>query len=59
VLDALAGGAPLEPMQIVKRIYVDVPEYLHPAAANSVRSHLKKLRNDGRVVEHDGCWSLS
>ena len=27
---------PLEVMAIVKKIYVDVPEYLHPAAASSV-----------------------
>jgi endoribonuclease LACTB2 len=59
ILDALADGAQLEPMQIVKKIYVDVPEYLHAAAANSVRSHLKKLLNEGRVVEHDKLWSLS
>jgi len=59
VLDALAGGESLEPMQIVKKIYVDVPEYLHVAAANSVRSHLKKLRNEGRVVEHESRWSLN
>ena len=42
-----------------KRIYVDVPEYLHADAANSVRSHLKKLRNEGRVVGHDSRWSLN
>ncbi len=59
VLEALAGGEPLEPMQIVKRIYVDVPEFLHAAASNSVRSHLKKLRNEGRVIEHESRWSLS
>ncbi len=59
VLDALAGGAPLAPMELVKKIYLDVPTFLHAAAANSVRSHLKKLRNEGRVVEHDGRWSLN
>lgn len=59
VLEALAGGEPLEPMQIVRRIYVDVPEFLHAAASNSVRSHLKKLRNEGRVTEHESRWSLS
>ncbi|HYB91358.1 MAG TPA: MBL fold metallo-hydrolase [Candidatus Binataceae bacterium] len=58
VLDALEGG-PIEVMAIVKRIYTDVPEYLHPAAANSVRSHLKKLARERRVVEHDKRWSLS
>ena len=58
VLDALASDEPREVMEIVKKIYVDVPEYLHPAAASSVRSHLKKFRKEGRVVEHDKKWSL-
>jgi len=46
-------------MRIVKRIYTDVPEYLHQAAASSVRSHLKKLRNERRVSEHENYWSLN
>ncbi|MGO9454434.1 MAG: MBL fold metallo-hydrolase [Candidatus Binataceae bacterium] len=58
VLDALAGG-PLEVMAVVKKIYVDVPEYLHPAAANSVHSHLKKLGKEGRVTEHEKRWSVN
>ncbi len=58
VLDALSDG-PLEVMAIVKRIYVDVPEYLHPAAASSVRSHLKKLGKEGRVAEHERHWSIN
>jgi ribonuclease/clavin/mitogillin len=58
VLEALGGG-PIEVMAIVKQIYVDVPEYLHPAAAGSVRSHLKKLGKEGRVVEHEHRWSLN
>jgi glyoxylase-like metal-dependent hydrolase (beta-lactamase superfamily II) len=58
VLDALTGG-PLEVMAIVKKIYVDVPEYLHPAAASSVRSHLKKLGKEGRVAEHEHRWSIN
>jgi len=58
VLDALADG-PREVTTIVKRIYVDVPEHLHQAAASSVRSHLKKLRNEGRVVEHEQRWGLT
>ncbi|MGH7814567.1 MAG: MBL fold metallo-hydrolase [Candidatus Binataceae bacterium] len=57
VLDALAGG-PREVMEIVKAIYTDVPEYLHAAAASSVRSHLRKLNRDGRVVEEGGRWRL-
>jgi len=59
VLEALTGSAPLEAMAIVKKIYVDVPEYLHPAAASSVRSHLRKLEREGRVVEHEKRWSLN
>ncbi len=58
VLDALAHG-PLEVMAIVKKIYVDVPEYLHPAAASSVRSHLRKLGKEGRVAEHEHRWSIN
>jgi glyoxylase-like metal-dependent hydrolase (beta-lactamase superfamily II) len=49
---------PLDAMAIVKRIYTDVPEYLHQAAASSVRSHLKKLQREGRVSEHETRWSL-
>jgi len=59
VLDALSKREPREVMALVKKIYTDVPEYLHPAAASSVRSHLKKLRKEGRVVEHDKKWCLA
>ncbi len=57
VLDVLSEG-PQEVMSIVKRIYTDVPEYLHQAAGSSVRSHLKKLRNENRVIENGSRWSL-
>ncbi len=57
ITGALSNG-PLEVMAIVKRIYTDVPEFLHPAAAQSVRSHLRKLLNEGRVEEHEKVWSL-
>ena len=59
VLGALSKTEPREVMAMVKQIYADVPEYLHPAAASSVRSHLKKLRKEGRVVEHEKKWSLA
>jgi len=55
---AALGDGPLDAMAIVKKIYVDVPEYLHPAAANSVRSHLRKLDRENRVMEHEKRWSL-
>jgi len=58
VLDALADG-PLEVMAMVKKIYFDVPEFLHQAAASSMRSHLKKLRKEGRVAENEKRWSLN
>jgi endoribonuclease LACTB2 len=57
VLNALQDG-PLEVIAIVKRIYTDVPEFLHPAAAQSVRSHLRKLLKEGRVVENEKTWQL-
>lgn len=58
VLEVLEEG-PCQVVSIVKRIYVDVPETLHQAAANSMRSHLKKLRNEGRVVLEEGdYWRL-
>lgn len=58
VLAALQDG-PMEVMAIVKKIYTDVPAFLHPAAAQSVRSHLNKLRNERRVVEHEKHWELN
>jgi ribonuclease/clavin/mitogillin len=58
IIETLAAG-PLEVMSIVKKIYTDVPEYLHPAAARSVRSHLKKLGSEGRVTEHEQRWRIS
>lgn len=50
ILDALADGLDTIPT-MVKRIYVDVSEKLHPVAAQSVDSHLRKLVRDGRVRE--------
>jgi len=58
VLDVLRGG-PHQVMAIVKKIYIDVPEFLHQAAGSSVRSHLRKLRKEGAVVEEDNYWRLN
>lgn len=38
---------------MVRRIYSDVPEFLHAAAAMSVNAHLRKLEHEGAVT-HDG-----
>ncbi len=58
VLEVLRGG-PHQVMAIVKKIYIDVPDFLHNAAASSVRSHLRKLRKEGVVVEEDNHWRRS
>ena len=59
ILQALKDGARAVP-EIVTLIYTDVPESLHPAAASSVRAHLKKLKHERVAVEQedDGRWSL-
>ena len=63
ILDALADGVDVIPA-IVERIYADVPAVLHPVAAQSVQSHLKKLVKDGVVRETAGTggparWTLT
>lgn len=58
VMAALKDG-PREVPAIVKRIYTDVPQFLHTAAAQSVRSHLKKLQREGRVAEDGGIWAVA
>lgn len=50
ILDALADGVETIPA-MVKRIYADVSEKLHPVAAQSVDSHLRKLEKEARVRE--------
>jgi ribonuclease/clavin/mitogillin len=50
ILEALADGVETI-AAIVARIYVDVAPALHPVAALSVESHLKKLMREGRVQE--------
>lgn len=51
ILGALGDGL-LRIPDMVERIYAEVPRNLHPAAAMSVESHLKKLAREGRVREH-------
>jgi ribonuclease/clavin/mitogillin len=50
ILEALGDGLPTIPA-MVERIYAEVPKALHPTAAMSVESHLKKLKKEGRVRE--------
>ncbi|MCB0981603.1 MAG: MBL fold metallo-hydrolase [Acidimicrobiaceae bacterium] len=52
VLAAVRDGVALVP-DIVRRLYVGVPEKLYRAAGRSVLSHLIKLAQDG-LVQHEG-----
>ena len=59
VVEAMQAGDSEIPA-IVKRIYADVPEALHPMAERSVLAHLEMLEADGRakrVGEKD--WALT
>ena len=58
MLDALGAGLTRIP-DMVKRIYVDVPEFLHAAAGNSVQSHLIKLEKEGVVKNEGEEWALA
>jgi glyoxylase-like metal-dependent hydrolase (beta-lactamase superfamily II) len=50
IVEALTDGVATIPA-IVARVYVDVAPALHPVAALSVESHLKKLAREGRAHE--------
>ncbi|PYN72602.1 MAG: MBL fold metallo-hydrolase [Candidatus Rokuibacteriota bacterium] len=50
ILTALGDGIATIP-EMVKRIYAEVSPALHPVAAQSVESHLKKLEREGRASE--------
>ncbi len=58
ILDALGAGLTEIPA-MVKRIYTDVPEFLHGAAGNSVLSHLIKLQKEGIVRQDGEHWVLA
>jgi glyoxylase-like metal-dependent hydrolase (beta-lactamase superfamily II) len=48
ILQAMLDGARTVE-EIVRRVYPALPASLSEAAADSVRAHLKKLRDDGRA----------
>lgn len=56
ILDGLAAGAQRVP-DLVRRIYTDVPAFLHAAAAMSVHAHLRKLEQDGAVTRDGETWA--
>ena len=53
ILEALEALGPCTVPAVVKRVYTDVPEVLHGAAALSVTSHLVKLLREGRARRED------
>ena len=58
ILAALgAGSRGVEELRAA--IYPDVPAALTGAAENNVRTHLLKLRAEGKVAESGGRWSLT
>jgi glyoxylase-like metal-dependent hydrolase (beta-lactamase superfamily II) len=64
ILAALEAG-PATIAAVVARVYTDVPEALHAAAAHSVAAHLRKLEREGRARRLDdrsareAVWSLA
>ncbi len=58
ILEALKAGIELIP-EMVKRIYSDVPEFLHAAAGMSVDAHLRKLLREERVSKKGDRWALT
>ncbi len=57
ILQGLRVGIRTVP-ELVKRIYTDVPEFLHGAAAMSVNAHLRKLEREERVTHDEDGWSV-
>jgi len=55
ILEGLRAGVHGVP-ELVERIYTDVPDFLHPAAAWSVHAHLRKLEREGEVVVEGEAW---
>ncbi len=57
ILDGLRAGVHTV-RELVRRIYTDVPEFLHAAAGVSVQAHLRRLEKDGMVYRDGPDWIL-
>ncbi|MBI3370970.1 MAG: MBL fold metallo-hydrolase [Betaproteobacteria bacterium] len=58
VVRALAQLGRAMPEELVRAVYDDVQERLHPVALRSLAAHLDKLAQDGRARCIDGAWGL-
>ena len=58
ILDGVAAGVS-EVQALVRRIYVDIPESLYPAAGVSVEAHLRKLEKEGAVLRDGERWTVA
>jgi len=58
ILAGLASGL-TRSEDLVRRIYTDVPEFLHRAAGVSVESHLRRFAKLGRVRRDGEDWHLA
>jgi glyoxylase-like metal-dependent hydrolase (beta-lactamase superfamily II) len=54
ILNALEGGGAISSWDIMMLIYPDLDKRLRRAADGNVRSHLKKLEDEGRIKTHPG-----
>eukprot|EP01061_Rhynchopus_euleeides_P004257 TRINITY_DN13521_c0_g1_i1.p1 TRINITY_DN13521_c0_g1~~TRINITY_DN13521_c0_g1_i1.p1 ORF type:complete len:362 (+),score=168.08 TRINITY_DN13521_c0_g1_i1:50-1087(+) len=52
VLTAAGAGVQTTAMQIVAKLYQDVPKHLHKAAETNVILHLLRLESQGKVAAH-------
>lgn len=49
ILEAWRSGM-REPLEMVRSIYSEVPEAIHPVAARQLQAHLKRLRDLGKLA---------
>ncbi|MFN2426654.1 MAG: hypothetical protein ABR587_09450 [Candidatus Binatia bacterium] len=57
ILEGLGAGLS-RTEDLVRRIYTDIPEFLHRAAGVSVESHLRRFLKQGRVHRQGEDWRL-
>ncbi len=54
ILGVLEGGGAVSSWDIMLQLYPDIDKRLRRAADNNVRSHLKQLEDEGRVIAYAG-----